>query len=63
MLAMTPLSWLVFIPAVLCWPGAGAIVYVVWKKSKHHEESAEAQRAALIEAAARSTAETGGPPS
>ena len=62
MLAMTPLSWLVFIPAVLCWPVAGVIVYYVWKKSKHHEESAEEQRKALLEAAARSTAEPNGPP-
>jgi hypothetical protein len=46
----------------MCWPIAGAIVYVVWKRSKHHEESAEAQRKALLEAAARSTAEPGGPP-
>jgi hypothetical protein len=63
MLALTPLSWLVFIPAVFCWPVAGAIVYVVAKKSKHHEEEAEEQRRALLEAAARSTAEPGAPPS
>jgi hypothetical protein len=63
MLAMTALSWLVFIPAVMCWPIAGAIVYVVWKRSKHHEEAADEQRRALLEAAARSTAEPGVPPS
>jgi heme/copper-type cytochrome/quinol oxidase subunit 2 len=63
MLALTPLSWLVFIPAVLCWPVAGVIVYYVWKKSKHHEEEAEAQRRALLEAHARATADPGVPPS
>jgi heme/copper-type cytochrome/quinol oxidase subunit 2 len=62
MLAMTPLSWLVFIPAVICWPIAGAIVYIVAKRSKHHEEEAEEQRRALLEAAARAAADPGSPP-
>jgi hypothetical protein len=62
MLALTALGWLVFIPAVLCWPIAGAIVYVIWKRSAHHEEAAEAQRRELLEAAARAAAEPGSPP-
>jgi hypothetical protein len=53
LLGMTALSWLVFIPAVACWPIAGVIVYFVWRWSKHHEEEAEEQRRALLEAAAR----------
>ena len=52
-LGLTALSWILLIPATMCWPVAGLIVYLVWRSAKRHEEIDAAQRKALLEAAAR----------
>jgi hypothetical protein len=61
MLGLTALTWIILIPATMCWPVAGLIVYLVWRASKEHEESAEEQRQALLEAAAKAAPGPGGP--
>ena len=52
-LGLTALTWIILIPATLCWPVVGIAVYFLWRWSKHHEEIDAAQRKALLEAAAQ----------
>ena len=56
MLGLTALSWVLLIPAVLCWPVVGFVVYLVWRSAKRHGDADDAQRKALLEAAARAEA-------
>jgi hypothetical protein len=64
LLGLTALTWVILIPATMCWPVAGFIVYLVWRSSQHHEEAAEAERKRLLDAAAAQTASgPGGPAS
>lgn len=60
--AWTALTWVIFVPAVMCWPVAGFVVYLVWRSSKHHEEAADAERKRLLDAAAARTASGPGGP-
>jgi hypothetical protein len=60
-LGLTALSWVLLIPAVLCWPLVGLAGYFIWRWSKQHEEADAAERRRLLEAAARSEPEPGGP--
>jgi hypothetical protein len=57
MLGLTVISWVLLIPAVLCWPVVFFFGWLVWRWSKRHEEEAEAQREALLEAARRAEPE------
>jgi heme/copper-type cytochrome/quinol oxidase subunit 2 len=64
LLGLTALTWIILIPATMCWPVAGIFVYLLWRWSKKHEEHAEAERERLLEAAAVRTAPgPGGPAS
>ncbi|HEX4520343.1 MAG TPA: hypothetical protein VH063_12250 [Gaiellaceae bacterium] len=64
LVGLTALTWVILIPATLCWPVAGFIVYLVWRSSREHEEHADAERKRLLEAAAARTASgPGGPAS
>ncbi len=53
MLGLTALSWVLLIPAVLCWPVVVVAGYLIWRWSKRHTEADEAQRRSLLEAAAK----------
>jgi len=60
-LGLTALSWVLLIPATMCWPVAGLIVYLVWRSAKRHEEVDAAQRKALLEAATAAKPASGPP--
>ena len=51
MLGLTALSWVLLIPAVLCWPVLGFAGYLIWRSAKRHGDADEAQRRALLDAA------------
>ena len=51
MLGLTALSWVLLIPAVLCWPVVFFFGWLVWRASKRHEAEEDAQRERLLEAA------------
>jgi len=52
-LGLTALSWVLLIPAVLCWPVVCFVIYLIWRWAKRSGEADEAQRKALLEAAAK----------
>ena len=43
-LALTALTWVILIPATMCWPVAGVIVYFVWRSAKRHDEREKLER-------------------
>jgi hypothetical protein len=49
MLGLTAISWVVLIPAVLCWPVVVFILLPIWRSSKRHEAEEKAQREKLLE--------------
>jgi hypothetical protein len=51
-LALSALTWVLLIPAVLCWPVIGFIGWRIWRWAKQHEETDAAERRRLLEAAA-----------
>ena len=51
MLGLTALSWILLIPAVLCWPVVFFAGWLIWRASKRHEAEEDAQRQRLLEAA------------
>jgi hypothetical protein len=51
MLGLTALSWILLIPAVLCWPVVAFAGYLVWRSAKRHGEVEAAERQRLLEAA------------
>ena len=53
MLGLSALSWVLLIPAVGVWPLAAFVVYLIWRWAKRSSEADEAQRRALLEAAAK----------
>ncbi len=59
LVGLTALTWVILIPATMCWPVAGFVVYLVWRSSKHHEEAADAERKRLLDAAAAAQAAPG----
>ncbi len=63
MLGLTALSWVLLIPAVLCWPIVALIGWRIWQWSKHHEEADAAERQRLLEAAAQAPSPPGAPQS
>ncbi len=63
MLGLTALTWIILIPATLCWPAVGVLLYFIWRSAKRHTAHDDAQREALLEAAARPAAGPGGPAS
>jgi hypothetical protein len=50
-LGLTALSWVLLIPAVLCWPVVFFAGWLIWRASKRHAAEEDAQREALLEAA------------
>jgi hypothetical protein len=52
-LGLSALSWVLLIPAVAVWPIVGFAIYLVWRWAKRSSEADEAQRRALLEAAAK----------
>jgi hypothetical protein len=52
-LGLTALSWVLLIPAVAVWPVVGFFIYLLWRWAKRSSEADEAQRKALLEAAAK----------
>jgi hypothetical protein len=50
-LGLTALSWILLIPAVLCWPAVFFAGWLIWRASKRHEDEENAQRQRLLEAA------------
>ena len=64
MLALTALTWVILVPAVLCWPVVGMAGYLIWRSAKRHGDADKARREALLAAAAaRSAQDAGGSPS
>jgi hypothetical protein len=59
-LALTALTWVILVPAVLCWPVVGVAGYLIWRSAKRHGDADNAQREALLAAAARSEPDAGG---
>ena len=53
MLGLSALSWVLLIPAVAVWPIVGVFVYLLWRWAKRSSEADEAEREALIDAAAK----------
>jgi len=43
-LGLTALTWIILIPATLCWPAAGYLVYLVWRSGKRHDERERLER-------------------
>jgi hypothetical protein len=62
-LALTALTWVILVPAVLCWPVVGAAGYLIWRSAKRHGDADKAQREELLAAAARPDPDAGGSPS
>jgi hypothetical protein len=60
LLGLTAINWIILIPATLCWPAVGFVIYLIWRSSKRHTADDDARREALLEAAAR---QAPGPPS
>ncbi len=52
----TALTWIILVPAVLCWPVAGFLVYLVWQSAKRHDEREAAERKRLLDAHAAAQA-------
>jgi hypothetical protein len=50
-LGLTALSWVLLIPAVLCWPVVFFVGWLIWRSSKRHAAAEDAQRQQLLEAA------------
>jgi hypothetical protein len=44
MLGLSALTWVILIPATLCWPAAGYVVYLVWRSAKRHDERDRIER-------------------
>ena len=53
LLGLTAINWIILIPATLCWPVVGVVLYLIWRSAKRHTTHDDAQREALLEAAAR----------
>jgi hypothetical protein len=53
LVGLTALSWVLLIPAVLCWPVVFFVGWMIWRWSKRHTEADDAQREALLEAASK----------
>jgi flagellar basal body-associated protein FliL len=51
-LGLTAINWIILIPATLVWPLVAIVLYPIWRSAKRHEHADEAQRRALLEAAA-----------
>jgi hypothetical protein len=51
-LGLTAINWIILIPATLVWPLVGIVLYFIYKSAKRHEEHDDAQRQALLDAAA-----------
>ena len=62
MLALTALSWVLLIPAVLCWPIVAFVGWRIWIWAKKHEEADAAERKRLLEAAAAQSTPPPGTP-
>ncbi len=60
-LGLTPLTWVILVPAVGCWPAAGYLVYRINRSAKRHEEHADHERERLLAAHAQSVAAAGEP--
>lgn len=52
-MGLSALSWVLLIPAVAVWPLAGLVIYLIWRWAKRSTEADEAQRKALLDAAAK----------
>jgi hypothetical protein len=52
-LGLSALSWVLLIPAVAVWPLVGLVIYLIWRWAKRSTEADEAQRQALLDAAAK----------
>jgi hypothetical protein len=52
-LGLSALSWVLLIPAVAVWPLVGLVIYLIWRWAKRSTEADEAQRRALLDAAAK----------
>ena len=61
MLALTALSWVLLIPAVLCWPIVAFVGWRIWIWAKRHEEADAAERRRLLDAAAKAPSPPGTP--
>jgi hypothetical protein len=59
-LGLTALSWLLLVPAVLCWPVIGVAGYLVWRSAKRHGDADAAHRKALLERASQPVSGSGG---
>ncbi|HEY4346291.1 MAG TPA: hypothetical protein VGM80_01800 [Gaiellaceae bacterium] len=44
MLGLSALTWVILLPATLCWPVAGYVVYLVWRSGKRHDERDRIER-------------------
>jgi membrane protein implicated in regulation of membrane protease activity len=53
LVGLSALSWVLLIPAVAVWPLAGLVIYLIWRWAKRSTEADEAQRKALLDAAAK----------
>ena len=40
LLGLTALTWIILIPATLCWPAVGLVIYFIWRSAKRHDGSA-----------------------
>jgi hypothetical protein len=52
-LGLTALTWVILIPATLCWPVVGFLGYLIWRSAKRHGDADAAERRRLLEAAAQ----------
>ncbi len=44
LLGLSALTWVLLIPATMCWPAAGVVVYLVWRHGKRHDERERLER-------------------
>ena len=44
MLGLSALTWVILIPATLCWPAVGVGFYFIWRSAKRHDEREAVER-------------------